>query len=75
MVAEAEAMRRWLVTRWGRWLSSSCDRSFECSDLVKRLPRDLMNEAAVVDDRFSEAAEGIFIVCDLFRVEDEAEAI
>ena len=34
-----------------------------------------MNDAVVVDDRFSEATEGMLIVCDLFGVEDEAEAV
>jgi len=58
-----------------RWLSSSCDGSFECPGLVKYFPRDLINDAAVVDDRFSEARAGMFIVCDLLRVEDEAEVI
>ena len=59
------------MTRGGRWLSSSCDGSFECPGLIKRLPRDLINDAAAVDDRFSEETEGMFIVCDLFKVEDE----
>lgn len=39
--------------------------------MIKRLPRDLINDAAAVDDRFSEETEGMFIVCDLFKVEDE----
>ena len=46
----------------------SCDSSPERPDLVKCLPRDLINDAAAVDDRFSEAAEGMFIVWDLFGV-------
>lgn len=58
-----------------RWLSSPCDGSFECPGLVKYIPRDLMNDATVVDDRFSEATAGMFIVCDLLGVEDEAEVI
>ena len=67
-------MRRWLMTWGGRWLSSH-DDSLECPDLVKRLPCDLINDAAVVDDRFSEAADGMFIVWDLFGIEGEAEDI
>jgi len=74
MVMEAEAIRRWFVTRGGRWLSS-CDDSPECPESVKRLPCDLMNDAAVVDDRLSEAVEGMFIVWDLFGAEGEAEVI
>lgn len=43
---------------------------------MKLFPRDLMNDAAVVDDSFSEATEGKLIVCDLLSgVEDEAEVI
>lgn len=34
-----------------------------------------MNDAVVVDDRFSEAAEGMFIVYDRFGLEGEAEVI
>jgi len=71
MVMEAEAIRRWSMTWGDRWLSASS----LCPGLVKRLPRDLINDAAVVDDRFSEAAEGMFIVWDLFGVEGEAEVI
>lgn len=54
---------------------SSYDGFFECSGLVKRFPRDLMNDVAVVDERFNEATVGMLIVCDLFGVEDEAEVI
>lgn len=43
--------------------------------MVKYFPRDLMNDAAVVDDRFSEATVGMLIVCDLLGVVDEAEVI
>ena len=77
MVMEAEAIRRWLMTRGGRRLSVSSlgDGSAGCLDLVKCMPRDLTNDAAVVDDRFSEATEGMFIVWDLFGVEGEAEVI
>ena len=77
MVMEADAIRRWLMTWGGRWLSVSSfrDRSPGCPDLVERLLRDLINVAAVVDDRFSEAVEGMFIVWDLFGVEGEAEVI
>jgi len=64
-----------LTVTGDRWLSSSCDGFLECSDLVKYFPRDRMNDAAVVDDRFSEATVGMLIVCDLFGVEDEAEVI
>lgn len=46
-----------------RWLSPSCDCFFECPGLVKYFPRDLMNDAAVVDDLFSEATVGMLIVC------------
>lgn len=74
MVTKAEAARRWVACE-DRWLSWSCDGSSECPDLPKRILRDLMNDAAVVVDRFSEAAEGMCIVCDLFGVEDEAEVI
>lgn len=56
-------------------MSSSCDGSPEFPYLVKRLPCDLINDAAVVDDRFSEAADGMFIVWDLFGVGSEAEVI
>jgi len=73
-VAGAEEIRRWSAAGGGRRLSSSCD-GFDCPTLVKSLPRDLMNDAAAVDDRFSEATVGMLIVCDLFGVEDEAEAI
>lgn len=70
-----EAIRRWLIAGGDRWASSSSDGSFEGPDSVKFLLRDLMNDAAVVDVRFSEATEGMLIVCDLFGVEDEAEVI
>lgn len=73
-VAGAEEIRRWSATGGGRRLSSSCD-GFDCPVLVKSLPRDLMNDAAAVDDRFNEATVGMLIVCDLFGVEDEAETI
>jgi len=63
-------MRRWLTTQEERRLSSSRDRSFGCRGLIKCFPRDLMKEAVVVDDRFSEATEGMLIVRDLFGVEE-----
>ena len=75
MVAEAEAIRRWLMVWGGRWLSPPCDGSSLRPDLVRCLPRDLMNDTAVVDVRFSEAVEGIFIVRDLFGVDVEAGEI
>jgi hypothetical protein len=62
---EGTAFRRWLV--FGDcWSSSSWDGSFEHPALAKYLPLGLINDAAVVDDRFNEATEGMFIVCDLF---------
>ena len=67
-----EAMRRWWIAGGECSLSSSCDVSFESPDLVKYLPRDLMNDAASVDDRFNVATEGMLIVYDLFGV-GEAE--
>jgi len=70
-----EALRRWLTTSVDRWLSSSCDGPGVCPGPVKRLPRDLINDAAVVEDRFSEVTEGMLIVCDLFGTEDDAEVI
>lgn len=73
MVAERLTVTGEIAGR-DRWLSSY-DDSFECPDLEKYFPRDLMNDATVVDDRFSEATVGMLIVCDLFGVEDEAEAI
>jgi len=77
MVVEADAIRPWSMTWGGRWPSvlSLRDCSPGCPGLVKRLLRDLINDAAVVDDRFSEAAEGMFIVWDLFGAEGEAEVI
>jgi len=68
-------MRRWLAVWEERWLSSLCDGSLGRPGLIKYFPRDLMNEAAVVDDRFSEVTEGMLIVCDLFGAEEEAEVI
>lgn len=53
-------------------MSSSRDGSLECSDLTKYFFRDLMNDVAIVDDRFNILTEGMFIVCDLLGV-DEAE--
>lgn len=76
-VAEEEGIRRWSRSAAGGEprLLSSRDGFFECPTLVKCFPRDLMNDAAAVDDRFNEATVGMLIVCDLFGVEDEAEII
>ena len=76
-VVEEEGIRRWSRSAIGgdRRPSSSCGGFFECPILVKCFPRDLMNDAAAVDDRFNEATVGMLIVCDLFGVEDEGEVI
>lgn len=74
-VTGEEKTRRCLMAGEDLWLSPSCDSSSERWDLVKYFPRDLMNDAAVVDDRFSEATVGMLIVCDLFGAEGEAEVI
>lgn len=73
-VTGEETTRRWWVLLEGCWVSVPHSGSWECSDLVKYLPRDLTNEAAILDDRLKRATEGIFIVCDLLGV-DEAEVI
>lgn len=72
-VTGEDTTRRWSVV-WGCWISLSCDGSLECPDLVKYFPRDLTNDAAIVDDRFNKLTEGIFIVWDFLRV-GGAEAI
>ena len=74
-VTGEEEIRRCLMTGEDFWFSSSCDGSFERPNLVRCFPRDLMNDVVVVVDRFSEATTGMFIVCDLLGVEDEAEVI
>jgi len=66
-VTGEDTARRWWVV-WGCCISLSCDGSLECPDLVKYFPRDLTNDAAIVDDRFNKLTEGIFIVCDFLRV-------
>ena len=75
IVTGEEAIRRCFMAWEDRWLSSSSDGSFECPSLIRFFPRDLMNDAVAVDDRFSEATEGMFIVWDLLGVEDEVEVI
>ena len=70
-MGEEKTRRCLMAGEEDRSLSSSCDSSFGRWDF----PRDLMNDAAVVDDRFSEATVGMLIVCDLFGAEGEAEVI
>jgi hypothetical protein len=72
-VTGEETARRWVLLE-DFWVSVPYDGSLECSDLVKYLPRDLTNEAAILDDRLKRVTGGIFIVCDLLGV-DEAEVI
>ena len=68
-------MRRWLMTEGGPFPSLSCDDPSKGPDLAERLARDLINDAATVDERFSEAMDGMPIERDMFGVEDEAEVI
>ena len=74
-VTGEETARSWWMILGDSWMSFSRDCSFKCSDLVKCLPRDLMNEAAFADDRFNQATEGMFIVYDLLLEVDGADVI